>query len=68
MPLSHARWVLAVFVCAVTACTGDASAASNPNLTAHFEPPRSLGTPVAEVARVSGAIPSKVEKGKGVGR
>lgn len=36
------------------ACGGDASAASATTLTAHFEPPRSIGTPAAEVQRIAG--------------
>jgi hypothetical protein len=59
MPRSVERWSLALFFVAVTACSGDASAASTPNLTAHFEPPRSLGTPLNEVKRVSKENPSQ---------
>jgi hypothetical protein len=56
---SVARWSVIVMLVAVAGCGGDASAASSPDLTAHFEPPRSLGTPLAEVQRVSGRPVSK---------
>jgi hypothetical protein len=57
---SVARWSLAVLLFAAAGCSGDASAASSPDVTAHFEPPRSLGTPLAEVQRVSGgAVPKE---------
>jgi hypothetical protein len=36
------------------ACGGDASAASATPLSAHFDPPRSIGTPAAEVERIAG--------------
>ena len=58
---------LSLLIATATACTSDTSfAGSAPSLTvlggnaaspatagvAHFEPPRSVGTPLAEVARV----------------
>jgi hypothetical protein len=39
-----------------SACTKDDARARSPQPTAQFEPPRSLGTPAGEVARVSGTI------------
>jgi hypothetical protein len=39
-----------------SACTKDDARASSPKPMAQFEPPRSLGTPADEVARVSGTI------------
>jgi hypothetical protein len=56
MHRSVTRWSLAIIVFAIAGCSGDVSAASAPNVSAHFDPPRSLGTPLAEVQRVSGTV------------
>jgi hypothetical protein len=56
MRRSVARWSFALIAFAVAGCSADVSAASVPSVTAHFEPPRSLGTPLAEVNRVSGTV------------
>jgi hypothetical protein len=53
------RCSLPLFLIATAACSGEASAASTPTPTAHFEPPRSLGTPLSEVKRVSGGTDQK---------
>jgi hypothetical protein len=43
------------------ACTGQVSAASVTNLDVQFEPPRSIGTPAAELARLAGATGSQIK-------
>ena len=59
MHCSVPRWSLAVILFAVAGCSANVSAASVPSVTAHFEAPRSLGTPLAEVKRVSGTATPK---------
>ena len=53
------RWSLALLLLPVAACNGEASAASTPTPTARFEPPRSLGTPLGEIKRISGGSGQK---------
>ena len=54
-----ASYWLTSLVIAAAACGGEASAASVDNLNVHVEPPRSIGTPVTEIARISGPTGAK---------
>jgi hypothetical protein len=50
---------LTYLVIVAAACGGEASAASAASLDVQFEAPRSIGTPAAEVARISGLARAK---------
>jgi hypothetical protein len=50
---------LTYLVIVAAACGGEAAAASAESLDVQFEAPRSIGTPAAEVARISGQARAK---------